>query len=589
MLLELNITNIALIEKLRVAFAPGLNVLTGETGAGKSIVVDAMGLSLGGRADRELIRAGADRASVQAVFDVRGEARVEEALAQLGLVAEDGYLAIGRELTPSGRNLCRVAGEVVPLNALKQIAGLLVELNGQHESQELRSAGQHLGILDGYGGEGHARLLAGAQDAWARYAQARRELDALKRDLGERERAMGILAFQLDEIDKVRAKKGEDDKLERQFQLMGSAEKIATGLTRAYHLVYEGGERSPSAQEALKRAAAALQPIAGLDERFEALRSRLEELYYAAQDAGYELQGLKEDAAFDPAAFDKVGGRLDALDKLKRKYGPTLDDVLRFRDEAAAQLDALKRGDERLGELTAHCAALRDAYLAAAGALGDGRRSLAGALSEGVVAQLRELGMPRARFEVRFDGGAADEGRWGPRGYDGAEFMVSLNPGEPMKPLSATASGGELSRMMLAIKVLLADRDQVGSMIFDEIDAGISGRMAQVVGEKMALIGQSRQVIAVSHLPQIAALADAHFLVEKITDGERTGSSVRRLDDEGRIVEIGRMVGGAGDRESGLRHAEHMLAAGRAWKDGRSAQASGAAAAAPDAWAEPWG
>ncbi len=566
MLLELNIRNIALIERLRIEFHAGLNVLTGETGAGKSIVIDSMNLALGGRADRELIRTGAEKASVQAVFDVRGDARVLSLLDEWGMEAGDGYLTVGRELSVGGRNLCRIGGEVASLAQLRQLTALLVELHGQHEHQELMSASRHMAVLDAFGDAHHRELMARVAALYGEYTAVKGELEALAAELRERAFTMDVLERQLEEIRALKLREGEDAKLEQQFRLMENAEKISSGVEKAYHLVYAGSERAPSVQEALRRASAAMQSIADIDARFADMSRRLDEMYYAAQDAGYELQDMMEGLDFDPAAMDRIGARLNALEKLKDKFGPTLKDVIAFRDSAEERLAKLRQGDERMADLREKMADVDRRMMAACVELTASRRVLAAAFEKNVTAQLTELGMGKVRFQTHFLIPEQDKQRLSPQGADQVEFLISPNPGEPLKPLSTTASGGELSRVMLAIKAVMAEREQVGTMIFDEIDTGVSGRMAQVVGEKMSSIARYRQVIAVSHLPQIAALGDAHFLVEKSVSEGRTGSSVRLLDDEGRVMELARMVGGAGDPESGIQHARNMLAAACALK-----------------------
>ncbi len=568
MLLELNIRNIALIERLRIEFGEGLNVLTGETGAGKSIVIDSVNLALGGRADRELIRAGADKASVQAVFDVRGDQRVQALLDEWGFEAEDGFLTLGRELSLSGRNICRVGGQAATLSQLRQLTGLLVELHGQHEHQELLSPARHLAVLDAFGDAGHRALIGRVREAYARYSADKAALDALSAQMKERAVTIEVLRRQLEEIVPLKLKSGEDETLAQRFRLMENAEKIQSRVDRAYTLVYDGTERAPSVQEALKKACAAMTSISDIDARFSDMARRLDELYYAAQDVGYELQDMRDGLDFDPAAFEKTGARLDAIEKLKDRYGPTLDDVIRYRDEAQARLEALETGDERLSELREKANASRAELRTACDALTEARRALADAFERGVVSQLSDLGMSRVRFQVRFDPPEPD--RMGPEGADRIEFMISPNVGEPLKPLSSTASGGELSRVMLAIKAVIAARDGIGTLIFDEIDTGVSGRMAQAVGEKMSAIAAHRQVIAVSHLPQIAALGDTHFVVEKAEKDGRTETNVRPLDDEGRVQELARLVGGTGDEESSVRHARSMLSGSAAYRAARA-------------------
>ncbi|MBR0465042.1 MAG: DNA repair protein RecN [Clostridia bacterium] len=568
MLLEMNIRNIALIDRLRIEFQEGLNVLTGETGAGKSIVIDSVNLALGGRADRDLIRSGADKASVQAVFDVRGHERVLSQLNEWGYETDDGLLAVSREMSASGRNLCRIAGEVATLSQLRQLTGLLVELHGQHEHQELMSPARHLAILDAFGGEDHQNLLKTVQSAYGRYASDRREYEKLQEALRDKAITKAVLERQLGEILSLKIKPGEDKTLEQRFKLMENAEKIQTRVERAFSLVYEGSDRAPSVQEALKKASNAMQAISDIDSRYEAMAEKLQDMYYAAQDAGYELQDMLEGLEFDPATYDKVGSRLDAIERLKDLYGPTLDDVLRFRDVTQARLDELEGGDERLQDLRQSLQQSREELKRACGALTASRKALAGTFEESVISQLRDLGMEKVRFTVRF--ASLNEEKMTAYGADAVEFLISPNPGEPLKPLSATASGGELSRVMLAIKTVMAQKDGVGTIIFDEIDTGVSGRMAQAVGEKMCAIGAHRQVIAVSHLPQIAALGDAHFAVEKNVENGRTLTTVRLLDDDGRVRELSRLVGGAGDPQSSINHAKSLLSGGQAFRRKRS-------------------
>ncbi len=557
MLLELNIRNIALIERLHVEFGEGLNVLTGETGAGKSIVIDSVNLALGGHADRDLIRTGADKASVQAVFDISGNDRVKRLLSEWELEAEEDILPVARELSASGRNLCRVAGSVVPLSQLRQVTSLLVEMHGQHEHQELLSPASHLSLLDHYGDEDHVHLASQVKGQYEEYSALTRRLEQLLGDLKDKELKQEVLSRQLEEIRKVKPKPEEDEKLEKQFRLMENAEKLSSSLEKAYQLVYAGTERSPSVQEGLRRAAAAMQRIGDLDERFSTLAARLEELFIGAQDVGYELQDAREGLDFDPATFDQVGARLEALERLKKRFGPTLKDVLSQKESIEKQLAALEKSDERVDELRAQQEDCRRMLMLTSQALSEARHALARRFEEAVTGQLRELGMVNARFEVRVSRQAQPSAH----GLDEVEFYISPNPGEPLRPLSSTASGGELSRIMLAIKTIMADRDQVGTMFFDEIDTGISGRMAQVVGEKMASIGRRRQVIAVSHLPQIAVMAGSQYLVEKHVADGRTGTSLRLLTEEERVDEIARMVGSSADLDSSRTHARNLLEA----------------------------
>lgn len=555
MLLELNIENIALIESLRIEFGQGLNVLTGETGSGKSIVVDCVNLVLGGRAERDLVRTGAEKGRVQALFDVSGCAPARALAEELGADCEDGLLAVSRELSRGGRNVCRVSGAIVPLSALRRLTGMLMDIHGQHEHQSLLNPARHIDFLDAFGNAGHAARMEQVRKLHAERTQQASALKKLLSDAAEKARLIDMLTFQTSEIAEAKLKPGEEERLTAKLRVLENAEKIHEGVDRAYALTYRGGSRAASAQELLQRAAEAMEGIAGIDPRYEALSGRLRELYYSVQDVGYELQDILDHLTFDPAKIDKISERLDQIDRLERKYGPSLEDVIAFGERAGARLEELRASDERVEGRKAALKRVDAELKTACEALTQSRRALADGLSRAVMEQLGDLGMAKTRFEIRIE----PEPKPSATGADRVEFLISPNPGEPLKPMSAIASGGELSRIMLALKAISMDAGSVDSMVFDEIDTGVSGRMAQVVGEKMCRIARSHQVLCVTHLPQIAALGDVHFVVEKRTDGERTQTSVHRLDDEGRVRELSRLVGGAEDSESSLSHARHML------------------------------
>lgn len=555
MLLELTIKNIALIESLRVEFAQGFNVLTGETGAGKSIMVDSINLALGGRADRDLIRTGAEKASVQALFDISNNPKALEFAREQDIDVEDGVIAIRRDLSREGRNICRVQDVVVPLATLKRLTTLLMDIHGQHEHQALMNPAKHLDFLDAFAGAkvGEARNEVAALHAARGKIAA--QLKRLMNDVSERERLVDVLSFQAQEIAAAKLKAGEEEKLKKKLSVLENSEKIRQGVEAAYTLVYQGDGRAPSAQEGLLRSAEAMDRIAALDERYGALAGRLRELYYGAQDVGYELQSLMEGLDFEPQLLDRIAGRLDLIGRLERKYGATVEEVIAFGASAESRLSELKQSDESISALKKQYKEADGKLREACSALTALRKTAAERLAEAICAQLKDLGMGKTRFEVRVE----PEPKPTATGMDRVEFMISPNPGEPMKPLANIASGGEISRVMLALKAISVDAEGVDAMVFDEIDTGVSGRMAQVVGEKMCLIARSRQVLSITHLPQIAALGDAHFLVEKIAGENRTDTHVRLLDDEGRVHELARLVGGASETESSLSHAGNML------------------------------
>ncbi|MBQ6717034.1 MAG: DNA repair protein RecN [Clostridia bacterium] len=564
MLLELNIQNIALIERLRIEFGRGLHVLTGETGAGKSIVVDCVNLALGLRADRDLVRTGEEKASVRALFDISENPDAENYLSSLGVDVEDGLVEVSREIARSGKNVCRVNGAMLTLSSLRQFTSMLVDIHGQHEHQQLMDSEKHLSFLDAYAGEMLKPYLDEVKRAHEAYAQTSRELNRLSMDEAERERRIDSLTFQHREIAGAKLKADEEDALISKNRIYENAEKLSGHLRTAYERVYAGG-KSISAQESLKRAMDAMGAISDIDEKYKNLHSRLEEAYYAVSDIGYELQDASEEMEFDPAEAEKVADRLDLIQKLKRKYGPELKDVIEYGKKAAEELKKLEGALDTKQELMDTLKAQKKALKIACDALSDVRKEKAEQLARAVIEQLKDLGMGRTRFEAKFETLEKPEAS----GQDKMEFMISPNPGEPLRPLTAIASGGEISRIMLALKAITAETEGVDTMIFDEIDTGISGRMAQTVGEKMCMLGKMRQVICVTHLAQIAALGDHQYLVEKTVEGEKTGSTVRKLSEEGRISEIARMVGGADEGESSKAHARNMLEAANALKKKR--------------------
>lgn len=555
MLLELNIANIALIESLRIEFAQGFNVLTGETGSGKSIVVDCMNLVLGGRADRDFVRTGAEKGSVQALFDIAKNSAAKAILGEMDIDCEDGMVAVSREISRSGRNICRISGVIVPLNTLRRLTGTLLDIHGQHEHQSLLDPAKHIAFLDAYGDNRHNELRAQAAKLHSERMKMESELKKNMLDAAERERLSDMLGFQIQEIASAKLKKGEEERLIARLRILENSEKIRTNVETAYEATYAGAGRTPSAQELLLRAANAMDKLSQIDERYAELGLRLREMVYSVQDIGYELRDILDHMESDPELIEKVSKRLETIDRLERKYGPNLDDVLNFYASAVERLESIQNGDAHIDALKAELAK-KDAELdEVCTLLTASRRELAQRLAQAVMQQLRDLGMGRARLEIRIE----SLPRPTANGLDSVEFLISANPGEPLKPMASVASGGELSRIMLALKAISMEADGVDSMVFDEIDTGVSGRMAQTVGEKMCAIARDHQVLCVTHLPQIAALGDAHFVVEKHTDGTTTETLVRQLDSEGRIHELSRLVGGAEDSTSSLSHAKHML------------------------------
>lgn len=560
MILSMRMHNIALIEDLTLEFGEGLHVMTGETGAGKSIVVDAVNLVLGGRADRDLIRTGTDKAWVEAVFDADGSREVAAWAESQSLEDYDGTITLYREITRTGRNLCRVCGVVMPVSQLREVAALLMDVHGQHDAQFLMNSQYHLLFLDSAGGEDYQSLLSRVDDAYQAFIANHRQYGRLVRENEKKEYRMENLKKALEELKKAKLKSGEEESLAAEKERFRHSEKIATAVQTA-HRAISASEDSESVLSRVKEAMTALKSLSALGEPYASLGQRCESSYYELEELGYELSALAENGEFDPARAELVETRLDLIRRLERKYGDSIPEILAEQERMQEEYDNYASMDQQLAAMGAEHKRLLAAYRSLARELTAARHILAEAFEKNMMTQLKDLGMGNTIFKVSF--ALRPEGKvLMPQsvGDDVIEFMISPNPGEPLKSLSKIASGGELSRLMLAIKNLEAQKGGVGTMVFDEIDTGISGRMAQVVAEKMAVIARNRQVICVTHLPQIAAMAAHQFLVEKRVEGERTNTSVRCLSDEERIGEVARMLGGAdGSEDSARSHAAHML------------------------------
>ncbi len=552
MLQSLTIRNIALMDEMQVEFSSGLHVLTGETGAGKSILVDAVTLLLGGRAQKELIRHGEEKARVEGVFDISDCPPAQKLLKEQEL-DEGNELILSREITLSGRSSCRVNGTLLPLGQYHQFTDLLMDIHGQHEHQSLMDEKKHLGYLDASGDDAHRALLEKTQKDFTAWHDCKKELERLQKQSAQAGERMELLRIRQQELKKAKLVPGEEEELAKERDKGRNAEKIKNGLREAYEQVYDGSE---PAAEALRTAAAALQPIENLDEAYASLLNRLDALYYEAEDIGLTLRDLLDKLDIDPDRLEAVQSRLDLIRRLSRKYGgATTGEMVAKLKEIEKELSSFESIDDDLDALVKKEKQLSQQYKKTADQLTVSRNALARKFEKEMEIQLNDLNMAGTKFQVTLPACPP-----GPLGNETAAFLIAPNRGEELQPLSKIASGGELSRLMLAIKSVAAQREGVPSMIFDEIDTGISGRAAQVVGEKMAAIAKDRQVLCVTHLQQIAALADHHYLVEKSFDGERTRTQLTPLAGEARVNEIARMLGG--DPESARSHAREMLKKG---------------------------
>ncbi len=556
MLQSLYLENIALIEKLGIELFPGFNVLTGETGAGKSIIIDAVNFVLGERTSRDLIRNGAARAKVEAAFSLNEGDAAFAALDALGIECDGNELILSRELSAAGRNACRVNGTLVPVASLKSVSDTLVDIHGQHEHQALLDAENHISYLDAYC---HAESLPIIEKIDA-IVSRRNEL-MLKRNSGfaserEREREMDMLRYQIEEIASANLEAGEEERLNAEKTVLLNAERIRTALETA-HMALSGAEEG-SALSAIDTARRSMWDIAALNKDYEALGDKIEELYYAAEDISFVLRDTSENVESDMQRLEEIEQRLKLISDLKRKYGRTVEDVIDFGKDAGTKLNELENAEALAAELDAKLDKLKAEYNVAADELSKVRRAAGDRLKRDVLNELKDLGMAKAMFDVALSDASGGEPRNG--GRETAEFMLSANPGEPLKPLEKVASGGELSRIMLCFKSIFADNDRVPTLIFDEIDTGISGRTAAVVGEKMLGIAKKHQVICVTHLAQIAALAEAHLMVRKYDDGKNTFVETRQLNEEEKVQRIAQMMDGESDSPSALTHARELIA-----------------------------
>lgn len=562
MLRELHVRDFALLEDVRVEFGPGLNVLTGETGAGKSMLVDALGAVLGHRTPSDVVRAGAGCARVAAVFDVGRLPRVRAAVDELGLPWEDGNLVLVREV--GGRARAYVNGEPTTVGVLRRLGTVLAEIHGQHEGQRLLEPATHRELLDAFGGDALLARRARVEERFARWRALREELRAL--DVGERERAqrVDLLRFQVSEIDAVRPRPGELEELVAFRTRLLNAERLRECLSAAYHALYgdEGGARDRVGRAAalLRQAAAWDASVAPVGEALEAVEAQLDDLAREVRAAAERVEG-------DPARLDEVESRLAAVRALLRKYGDTVEAVLDYRERAARELEALEHADTRRADLAERLRAAEVELSAAVEELSKARVAAARQLEKAILRHLHDLAMPAARFRVQLEAEEDPDGlpvggrslRVAPWGADRVEFLLSTNPGEPPRPLHRVASGGELSRVMLALRTVLARADPPVVMVFDEVDSGVGGRTGHVIGAKLSELAGVCQVLCVTHLPQIAALAHHHLAIRKVTERGRTRTVVEVLDREARVEEIARMLSGPSPTDTARRHARELL------------------------------
>ncbi len=562
MLLQLDIHDVALIDEISIELGYGLNVLTGETGAGKSIIIDSINAVLGDRVSKDIIRTGTEKAFIEAVFRVDAE-KINDILNDMGMEPEeDGTLILSREISQSGRNTCRINGKMVSASFMKAIGERLIDIHGQHDNQSLLKTEHHIELLDLFAGESIQALLREYSGLLEQYRDVITKLKELAGDPGERERKMDLLRFQIDEIKKARLKSGEEEELNRQKTLLVNAEKISATLALIYNLLLSGESGGRSALDAMNESLSHLSSVSRLDKSYDDMHKRLQDIIYQVDDLASDIRKNWEGVEYDPASLENIEERLDLIYKLKRKYGSGINEIHKFCDDAQKQLEELEKSEETAKLLAEKQTELETQLYLASCKINAERVRAASLLESKIGQQLGDLEMRKAKFKVdiQFDtiSGSTSYRKYGHSGLDKVEFLISPNVGEPLKPLARIASGGEMSRVMLAIKTILAEVDSIPTMIFDEIDTGISGKAAQKVGEKLSYISNAHQVLCVTHQAQIACIADCNYMIEKIAGKNSTTTSISLLDNDKKTKEIARLIGGE-ITEASLKYAEEMI------------------------------
>lgn len=548
MLELLHIENIAIIEAADIEFAPGFNALTGETGAGKSIVIDSLSAVLGQRTSRELIRTGAEKAFVSAAFSGMAPELTEE----LGIQPEaDGTLLLQREIQTDGKNVCRVNGRPVTVGQLRALGARLLNIHGQHDGQQLLDEEQHIVYLDSFGRV--ESLAITYAEKYKNFTDIRRQIGALQMDEAEKVRRVDTLQYQIEELRRAKLTPGEEEELTARRGMLRNAEKFLDAVAGADYAL-NGDDSGGGALSALRQAQDALSGVRHLDDAFGQLYERLGEAYSEVYDIAATVEDKRGELDVSPGELDRVESRMDLLYRLKKKYGATVEDMLDYQARCEAELAQIEDAGDTLARLEQALSKAEKEARQAAQALSDARKAAAEQLTSQILAELQQLDMGKIRFAVDFAEKPLDSD-----GMDTVRFLMSANVGEELRPIHKIASGGELVRIMLAMKNVLSEQDHVGTMVFDEVDTGVSGRAAQKVAEKMARISRRKQVLCVTHLPQLAAMADTHFSVEKGERGGRTYTEVRRLDREQRRRELARLTGGSHVSQTMLDGAEELL------------------------------
>lgn len=556
MIIELSIKNFAIIDNLKINFTKGFNVLTGETGTGKSIIVESIGMILGQRANRNLVRSGKDKAILEGVFYLENPQKVNMILDRYGIDKDpENYLIITREIFSNGRSVSRVNGRTVTLIMLNDITSNLVDIHGQYEHQSLLQIENHIKLIDTFGDYELKRLLEQVEGKHKELSQEKRKLKDLTLDSIERDREMDLLKYQIEEIENSNLDKLDEEELLSEYNKISNIKEIEMVLGETANIMKDDGYNNYSIVDSINRCISNMNKIKGYGEEFEEYGKTLEYINYELQDLYRNIVNYLEKLDMDNERLMELEERIDTINKLKRKYGNSIDEILQYKDKIKERYNVLLNVEQAIEKINTNISIMEEELSHNCSKLTDLRKKISKSIEKMITQELKDLNMNNVVFKVDFK----RLERFTEIGWDKIEFLISTNKGEDLKPLSQIVSGGEMSRIMLAFKRILADYDNIPTLIFDEIDTGISGRTGQVVGEKMKMISKNHQVICISHLPQIAALADTHFLIDKETVDDKTTTIVRKLEDEERIDELSRLLGGVDLTDTTKLHAKEML------------------------------
>lgn len=553
MLLQLNIMNFALIEKLSIDFSKGFNVLSGETGAGKSILIDAISFVLGGKFNKNLIRVGENKTVVEAVFSIENQ-RTRAILKELD-ISDEGIVILSRESFHSGKTIAKVNNKSLLLSKIKQVSETLIDIHGQHENQNLLDSSKHINYVDSFGQDLLVNKLEEYDKFYLKYGEVEEKINRLQGNDGEREKKIDFLKFQIEEISSIKPKIGEDEELSKKFNMLSNGEKIKKALEKSYMLLKENDESRISIIDSLMYVIRELKSIEAHHEEVKSIVDSLEESYYLLEDNTRTLNDLKDNTDYDIGELEFINSRMYQLSACKKKYGPTLEDVLLYKNNIEEQYYELINSGEIIEELLKQKKKLYEKLAEIAQELHNIRLEISESLEKEIKKELDYVGLEKSRFKID----VAYTDNLNSKGRDKIQFNISTNPGQPLQPLEEVVSGGELSRIMLALKTVFVDKDQIPSVIFDEVDTGISGRIAQRVGEKMVLISEAHQVFCITHLPQIAALADVNYLIEKNSNEVNTFTRVKQLKDDEVEQEVARIIGGSEVTPITIENAREMI------------------------------